>query len=68
MEPHSPTPDPQLAQGVIATLGASLSPEFLAAVDWLESHPENAPGSDKTWVFNILRRNREHFARAVRVR
>jgi hypothetical protein len=46
----------------------SLSPEYVEAVRQVELRADNQDGSDKTWVGATLRRNRDHFAGAVRLR
>jgi hypothetical protein len=43
-----------------------LSPEYLRAVEEIERHPDNQDGADKSWVWKALKRNRDHFARAIR--
>lgn len=48
----------------VPTGPVELSPEYLRAVERVESHPSNQSGVDKTWVGETLRRNRAHFARA----
>lgn len=45
----------------VPTGPVQLSPEYLEAVEWLENHPANHTGADKTWVGAALRRNRTHF-------
>jgi hypothetical protein len=45
-----------------------LSPAYLRAIEEIERHPDNQDGSDKSWVWRAMKRNRDHFARAVRRR
>lgn len=42
----------------------ALSGAYLRAIERWEALPENAPGSDKTWVHRSDRSARETFARA----
>ncbi|HSC27987.1 MAG TPA: hypothetical protein VLD67_11975 [Vicinamibacterales bacterium] len=40
-------------------------------LDWirrLEALPANAPGADKTWIWECIRAFEDHFRRAVRVK
>jgi hypothetical protein len=46
----------------------TLAPEYLRAVRYLESLPENRNGADKTWVHRAIGEFREHYVRAKRVR
>jgi hypothetical protein len=46
--------------------GVRLPPEYLRALEAVERHPDNQDGTDKSWVWRALKRNRDHFARAVR--
>ncbi len=41
-----------------------LAPEYLEAVERVENHPDNQSGADKSWVGQVLRRNRAFFERA----
>ena len=43
----------------------TLTREYLDAVKWVESLPENQSGTDKSWVRRILSDSRRHYARAV---
>ena len=43
----------------------TLSKEYLDAVAWVESLPENQSGSDKSWVRRHLEESRRHHTRAV---
>jgi hypothetical protein len=45
-----------------------LDPEYRALIERVESLPENQSGADKTWVEDLLRETRNHYARARRVR
>ena len=46
----------------------SLAPQYLRAVEWMESLPKNQSGADKSWVPRLLKLSRAHYARAVRQR
>jgi hypothetical protein len=41
--------------------------DYARAIARVEALPQNQSGSDKSWVFEVLRANQEHFARAKRV-
>ena len=43
----------------------SLAPQYLRAVEWMESLPQNQSGADKSWVPRRLTQSRDHYARAV---
>ena len=43
-----------------------LDDEYLRAVERVEALPANQSGSDKTWVWEAIERDRRHFARARR--
>jgi hypothetical protein len=43
-----------------------LSPAYLRAIEEVERHPDNQDGSDKSWVWRAMKRDRDHFARARR--
>ncbi len=43
-----------------------LTPEYLKAVARVENHPDNRSGSDKSWVWKALERDRQFFARVKR--
>jgi hypothetical protein len=45
-----------------------LGADYLRAVEQVESLPENQDGADKTWVERVVRRSRDEFARARRIR
>lgn len=42
--------------------------KYLERVKWLERHPDNQSGADKTWVERLVETSREHFKQAVRIR
>jgi len=42
--------------------------KYMEMVRWLEAHPENRDGADKTWVARATEAYRTHFRRALRVR
>jgi len=44
-----------------------LASSYLARVRRVESDPRNAPGADKSWVFEALESARRHYAAATRV-
>jgi hypothetical protein len=54
-----------LSNGLRDTSPVTLSREYLDAVAWVESLPENRSGADKSWVARLLRDSRSHHARAV---
>jgi hypothetical protein len=43
-----------------------LEAEYLRAIERVEALPANRSGSDKTWVWEAIERDRRHFARARR--
>jgi hypothetical protein len=45
----------------------TLSPAYLAAVSRVESAPHSRDGADKSWVFELLERDRALLARAHRM-
>jgi hypothetical protein len=44
----------------------TLDAAYLRAVERVEALPENQSGADKTWVWEVIERDRGHFARARR--
>ena len=50
---------PAVAKGPI-----ELDEAYLRAVRKIESLPQNRSGADKTWVERVIRRWRDHYARA----
>lgn len=42
--------------------------KYMEKVRWLESHPENREGADKTWVLDASEAYRAIYRNAVRVR
>jgi len=52
----------------IETRPVVLGAEYLRAVEQAASLPENQDGADKTWVERVVRRSRDEFARARRIR
>jgi len=55
------------AQGV-PTGPVTLTPEYLRSLERLEAHPDNEPGTDKTWVSRTIAELRAHYASVRRVR
>lgn len=45
-----------------------LTQEYLKAIEYIESLPENQSGADKSWVHRLLIDSRRFYARAVRKR
>ena len=43
-----------------------LSPAYLRAIEEVERHPDNQDGSDKSWVWRAMKRDRDHFTQARR--
>jgi hypothetical protein len=60
------TPSPADRDELTSAVPVRLSPEYLRAIEEIERHPHNQDGSDKSWVWRALKRNRDHFARATR--
>jgi hypothetical protein len=44
----------------------TLDEAYLRAIDVVEALPQNQSGTDKTWVWEAIERDRGHFARARR--
>ncbi len=44
----------------------ALDDAYLRAIERVEALPANQSGSDKTWVWEAIERDRNHFARARR--
>ena len=44
-----------------------LGSDYLDAIDRVESLPQNRSGEDKTWVWEVIERDRRHFERAMRI-
>lgn len=47
---------------------APLSARYLKHIERVEALPQNQSGTDKTWLWRGVVRDREHFARARRQR
>ena len=45
-----------------------LSDQYLAHIERVEALPQNQSGADKSWVWTVAARDRNHFARARRRR
>jgi hypothetical protein len=43
-----------------------LEADYLRAIERVEALPQNQSGTDKTWVWEAIERDRRHFARARR--
>ena len=57
----------EIAREPIPTGPVELDPDYLRAVAWQESLPQNQSGVDKSWVERSLSDFKRHFAGARRV-
>lgn len=57
----------EIAREPIPTGPVELDPDYLRAVAWLESLPQNQSGADKTWVSRVIADSERYFAGVRRV-